>query len=198
MVSVYIVGEGSHAKMLRKTFLDSIKTCESVRYSSIEDKIPLKELYPLGRSGVIIGVGNKPTLETSDLSKRKELFLWHAACCLKVKSNYAILLGKISTGSQLMPGAVINYGAMVRENTIINTAAVVEHDCDVGAHCHIAPNATLCGGVKVGELTHIGAGSVVLQGIKIGSGCVVGAGSVVTKDMPDNTTWIGTKFHDRV
>ena len=97
-----------------------------------------------------------------------------------------------------MPGAVINYGALVRENTIINTAAVVEHDCDVGAHCHIAPNATLCGGVKVGELTHIGAGSVVLQGITIGSGCVVGAGSVVTKDMPDNTTWIGTKFRDRV
>jgi len=71
--------------------------------------------------------------------------------------------------------------SVVYNNVIINTAAVVEHDCSVGIHCHIAPNATLCGSVKVGGLTHIGAGSVVLQGLTIGSNCVVGAGSVVTK-----------------
>lgn len=190
MVDIAIIGNGSHAKMIGNLFLSGTKTYARLVYS---DKIVC-----LNVKKIIVGIGNKPTLKDSDLFKRKKTFNLNNVACLKVKSKNAIILGKIFNAVQVMPGAVINYGAMVRENTIINTAAVVEHDCDVGAHCHIAPNATLCGGVKVGELTHIGAGSVVLQGITIGSNCVVGAGSVVTKDMPNNTTWIGTKFHDRV
>lgn len=190
MVDVSIMGNGTHAKMLGKLFLSNVKTYYKINYHEGINRLDAKR--------VIIGFGNKPKFTNSDLMKRKKAFCLNSVACLKVKSKNAIILGKIFNAVQVMPGAVINYGALVGANTIINTAAVVEHDCVVGPHCHIAPNATLCGGVKVGELTHIGAGSVVLQGLTIGSGCVVGAGSVVTKDMPDNTTWIGTKFHDRV
>ena len=35
----------------------------------------------------------------------------------------------------------------VSESTIINHAAVVDHDCSIGSYCHIAPNATVGGGV---------------------------------------------------
>ena len=73
----------------------------------------------------------------------------------------------------------------------MNCAAVVEHDCVVGAHTHVATGAILCGGVKVGELSHIGAGAVIRQGIRIGARAVVGAGAVVVKDVPDDTTVMG-------
>jgi sugar O-acyltransferase (sialic acid O-acetyltransferase NeuD family) len=190
MVDVVVVGDGTHARMLGRLFLDCIKTHHKISYS--------ESIKCVGASRVIIGIGNRATSKDSDLRRRKAAFDFNSFSCIQVKSNNAILLGRISNGTQLMPMSVVNYGARVGDNTIINTAAVVEHDCVVGPHCHVAPNATLCGGVRVGELTHIGAGAVVLQGITIGSNCVVGAGSVVTKDMPDNTTWIGTKFHDRV
>ena len=54
-----------------------------------------------------------------------------------------------------------------------------------------APNATLCGGVQIGDETFIGAGVVVLPQIKIGKRVIVGAGTVVTKNIPDGVTVVG-------
>ena len=140
------------------------------------------------------GYGNKSTVNGSGLEKRALAF---RTKMFGLKHPSAVILGDCQQSCQVFPLSYIGPNAVVYNNVIINTAAVVEHDCSVGIHCHIAPNATLCGSVKVGGLTHIGAGSVVLQGLTIGSNCVVGAGSVVTKNMPNNTTWIGTKFYER-
>ena len=56
---------------------------------------------------------------------------------------------------------------------------------------HIAPGATLCGCVNIGDYTMIGAGAVILPRLSIGKDCVVGAGAVVTKDIPNNTVVTG-------
>ncbi len=37
----------------------------------------------------------------------------------------------------------------------------------------------------------IGAGAIILPGVTIGENAIVGAGSVVTKDVPNNTVWVG-------
>jgi acetyltransferase-like isoleucine patch superfamily enzyme len=58
-------------------------------------------------------------------------------------------------------------------------------------HCHIAPGATICGGVHIGEHTHIATGANVIQGVSIGKHCIVAAGATVTKDMPDNSIAYG-------
>ena len=60
---------------------------------------------------------------------------------------------------------------------IVNTGAVVEHDSEVRAHAHIAPNATLCGNVTVGERALVGAGASVPPGLVIGEDALVKAGS---------------------
>ena len=31
----------------------------------------------------------------------------------------------------------------------------------------------------------------VLPGVRIGDRCIIGAGSVVTKDVPDDSVWVG-------
>jgi UDP-perosamine 4-acetyltransferase len=59
----------------------------------------------------------------------------------------------------------------------------VEHDCVIGAHTHLGPGATLCGGVRVGEDCHIGVGAVVVQGVSVGNGVLVAAGAVVVGDL---------------
>lgn len=44
---------------------------------------------------------------------------------------------------------------------------------------------------KICKGATIGAGSVILPGIIIGCHSMIGAGSVVTKNVPDNTLWVG-------
>ena len=68
---------------------------------------------------------------------------------------------------------------------IINTGAQVDHDCAIANFVHIAPGATLCGNVAVGEGALIGAGAVILPGKRIGDWAIVGAGAVVTRDVPN-------------
>lgn len=97
----------------------------------------------------------------------------------------------ISEGTVVMGNAVINTGTVIGKHVIINTSASIDHDCRIDDFAHISPNATLCGGVSVGEGTHIGASAVIIPGIKIGKWATIGAGTVVINDVPDNVTIVG-------
>ena len=99
---------------------------------------------------------------------------------------------KISDGVQIMANAVAQPGAVIGSNTIINTAATIDHDSQIGAHCHIAPRVAVSGQVVVGRRSHIGTGASVIQAVHIGAGCVVGAGATVVKNLPDGTFAVGT------
>ena len=93
----------------------------------------------------------------------------------------------IAKGAQLMAGSVVQTRASNGVNTIINTRAAVDHDCHIGAHCHLAPGVTLSGNVTVGDGCHLGTGAVVIQGVTIGEGSFIAAGAVVTKDLPSGS-----------
>ena len=97
----------------------------------------------------------------------------------------------IGSGTQVLMGARVQPGASIGEWCIVNTAAVIEHDCRIHANAHVAPAAVLCGGVTVGEGTFIGAGSVVKEGVSIGSGVTIGMGAVVIHDVSDGQTFVG-------
>lgn len=87
-------------------------------------------------------------------------------------------------GSQVMAGAVLQYGVTVGENAVINTRASIDHCCEIGAHSFVSPGVVLTGNVKVGEGVFIGAGAIVLPGVTIGARSIVGAGAMVHKDIP--------------
>ena len=94
-------------------------------------------------------------------------------------------------GVQMMAGVIVQNGARIGENTIINTGVIVEHDCVVGAHSHLAPGAVVCGDVRIGESCHIGVGAVIVQGLSVGDGALVAAGAVVVKDVPSGARVTG-------
>jgi len=98
---------------------------------------------------------------------------------------------RIDDGAMLCAGVIVNTQARIGANTIINTAATVDHHCRIGDHVHLAPGVRLGGGVEVGEGAFIGIGAVVLPGMKIGSWATVGAGAVVTNDVDARTTVVG-------
>ncbi|WP_051249610.1 acetyltransferase [Maridesulfovibrio zosterae] len=99
---------------------------------------------------------------------------------------------KIGDGCMIMAGAVINTGAEIKDNTIINTNSTIEHHNSIGPHSHIAPGSTLGGEVVVGEESMVGIGATVLPRINMGSRSTLGAGSTAIKNIPDDTTWVGT------
>jgi UDP-perosamine 4-acetyltransferase len=91
-------------------------------------------------------------------------------------------------GPNIMAGAVVNSAARIGANVIVNTGAIVEHDCLLEDHSHVA---RLGSAVTVGEGAHIGIGASVRQGIRIGRNSVVGVGAAVVSDVPDDTIVVG-------
>ena len=67
---------------------------------------------------------------------------------------------------------------------IINTRAIIEHECHIGPFTHIAVGAVLCGNVDVGDDSFIGANATITEGTKLGNHVIVGAGSVVRQPLP--------------
>ena len=96
--------------------------------------------------------------------------------------------------------ALLGEGAFVGKNSvgnaaIINSGAIVEHDCKVGDFAHIAVGAVLCGNVEIGDDVLVGANATVIQGLRIGSAAVVGAGAVVTKNIGAGIKAAGVPAH---
>jgi sugar O-acyltransferase (sialic acid O-acetyltransferase NeuD family) len=102
-------------------------------------------------------------------------------------SNFAA----VGAGSFIAARAVIAPSAQIGRSCIVNHGAIVDHDCVIGDFCHIAPNATLGGGVRVEEDVLIGAGATILPGVRIGRRAIIGAGAVLTRDALPYTTYAG-------
>ncbi|MFN8390344.1 MAG: acetyltransferase [Bdellovibrionota bacterium] len=90
----------------------------------------------------------------------------------------------ISEGVHILPGAIVNCGAVIGPNTIINSGALIEHDCRIGAHVSIAPKAVVCGAGEIGGETFVGAGAVVKEGCSVGERSLIAAGAVVIRPVP--------------
>lgn len=65
---------------------------------------------------------------------------------------------------------------------IINTNALVEHECYIDDFAHVAVGAVLCGQVRIGRSAFIGANATVIQCMEIPDRDLVPAGEVVRKN----------------
>lgn len=96
-----------------------------------------------------------------------------------VVSPYATL----KQGAQVLAGAIVQSGASIGAHSIINSKALIEHDCVLGEYNHIAPGATMCGQVKTKSNVFVGAGAIVTPNTAIGENAIVGAGSCITRSI---------------
>lgn len=155
------LGEEEHLRSASVTFMMAI--------GSVGDCTPRKEMFERA-----IAAGRTPS---------------HA---VRAPSAYVSTSAEaFGKGTFIAPGAMICANVKLGQNVIVNTRAVVEHDCIVGGHSHIASGAILCGAVTIGEAVHVGAGAVIKQGVTIGDGATVGMGAVILEDVPAGHTWVG-------
>jgi len=96
-----------------------------------------------------------------------------------------------------LPSGSINPETRIGSNAIINSAAVVEHDCTIWNHVHIATGARLASTIQVEEGAHIGAGATMRQCVRIGKGAVVGAGAMMVADVPPDLVVVGVPARPR-
>jgi len=203
---IIIIGGGGHAAMLLEILLKDQRNV--IAYSSpvISTQPLFNEIMWYCQDGdilsfntndveLVMGVGSLPnsSLRIKLYNKFKQLGYSFSTIISEsaLVSAHAIL----SEGVQVLPRAVINCTSEIQENTIINSGAIVEHDCRIGAHNHIASGAILCGGVTTGTQVHIGAGATIIQLINIADNVTIGAGATVTKDVTNGCTIFPAKNH---
>lgn len=98
----------------------------------------------------------------------------------------------VEKGVLVCANATINHKAVVGIGSIINTMASVDHDCLIGNYVHISVGVRLAGAIKVDDRSFLGINSCVIQGVNIGKDCILGAGATLIRDLPSNTTAVGT------
>lgn len=199
--SLLLIGGGGHCASIIDTvrrinrnisigIVDSVDTgVFDVPVVGTDDDLP--NLLKMGYKTAFIAVGS-----IGDCSIRSKLYrrindlgfeIPNIIDPSAIVSDSAILGKGLFIGKRCVVGPRTSFG----NNSIINTGAIVEHDCTIGDHVHIAPNATLCGSVVVGNGCHIGAGATVIQGISIGEHSLVGAGAVVIHSVCANELVVG-------
>jgi UDP-perosamine 4-acetyltransferase len=90
----------------------------------------------------------------------------------------------LGEGCAVLNRAVVNR-ATLGAHVIVNTGAIVEHDCVVGANTFIGPGAVIGGGVTIGQDCFIGLGARVRNGVTIADGVTVGMGCIVNRNLTE-------------
>jgi sugar O-acyltransferase (sialic acid O-acetyltransferase NeuD family) len=98
---------------------------------------------------------------------------------------------KMGEGVTILAGATINPGTTIEDNVCVNTSASVDHDNYLERSCHIFPNATLTGGVRIKEFAYVGSGAVIAPNLTVEKYSCVGAGAVVLANVAEGAVVFG-------
>ncbi len=91
---------------------------------------------------------------------------------------------KLDSGVQVFPHAYVGSDSTVGFGCIVNTAAVVSHDCTLSSYVNVAPGALLAGGVTIGEGVLVGMGATLNLHLNVGPNARIGNSAVIKDDVP--------------
>ena len=187
---LWIVGTGGHARVVHDLSVASggrvlgfLEPAEADGSATLTEMLGLpveRGFGPLGE-GVLyaVGIGDNVRRRSADEAAARTgaqaALLIHPEA--RVEASAAL-----TQGVQGCIGTIICGSASIARGAIINSGAIVEHDCVVGEYAHVCPGAALAGNVTVGPGATVGLGARVIQGVTIGEHAVVGAGAVVLDD----------------
>lgn len=188
MKKIYLLGAGSHAKsvsdVLKSTYKD-VKIVLVDNRSGAGD-MQQNELSSKSEGTIFVTIGD-------NVVRRRVFEKFTAYKFANVVSflSYVSLDAKLGKGIFVGNFCHVGPGAFIGDNTIINTAAVVEHDVKVGKHCHLAPNSVLAGNSSIGDMVFVGTSASVINNVTVCSDVVIGAGAVVVENITEPGTYVG-------
>ena len=187
-----LYGAGGHAKVIIDCLLSQGEAITCI-FDIDEHKSSLLGLEVIHGYSSIIHPEQQMIVAIGDNTIRREVVnnTEHAFGNAYHDSAMISPMATIDEGTVVFHYAIVQTGSRIGKHVIINTGASVDHDCVVHDYVHIAPHATLCGAVHVGEGSMIGANATIIPGIHIGKWAIVGAGAVVVSDVPDFAVVVG-------
>jgi acetyltransferase EpsM len=196
--AVIVYGGGGHGK----TIIDMLRTLGLYSIEGIIDDglevgqsimgVPVlggaESLYSVYSKGVqqainaVGGIGN--------ISIRIEIFKRLAAAgftfpALVHPSAVVETSSVLEAGTQVFSKAYLGSEAQVGFGCIVNTGAIISHDCVLGPYSNISPGAILAGEVSVGQGALIGMGATINLQVRVGAGARIGNGATVKADVPE-------------
>lgn len=205
-----ILGSGGHGQVAadcaetmntfsRIVFLDDTYPTKTQAGSwTIVEKIENAIEFDSPETYFFVGIGDnsirQKVLRVLLQDNLKITTLIHSSACVSAHAT-------IEKGVLVCANATINHNAFVGIGSIVNTAASVDHDCEIGQYVHVSVGVRLAGAIKVDDRSFLGINSCVIQGVNIGKDCILGAGATLINDLPTKTTAVGTpakvmKKHD--
>lgn len=98
---------------------------------------------------------------------------------------------ELGVGIAIAAGVIINPNSAIKDFCILNTGALLEHDCYMGEFSHLSVGSVTGGKTSIGKFSAVTVGVTIIDRITIGENTVVGSGSVVIKDLPGNVVAFG-------
>lgn len=202
--TVWLIGGGGHAKVVVATFqacgwevagiFDSNAGIwgRSLLDVEIVGDLPQNHWWHSSKAWGFLSIG--ANVSRTRLATLLKPVRWATVVHPSATVHRSVCLGP---GALVCAHAVVQPDARIGAHTIINTAAIVEHDSQVGDFCHVAPRVCLAGSVRVEEGAFVGAGATVTPGVHIGAWSTIGAGAAVIEDVPESVTAVGVPAHFR-
>lgn len=201
MRKLLLIGGGGHCKsvidsVMGNDFYDAVGVVDfkdiyvsGVPVVGTDNDLP--QLYSNGWTNAFITVGS-----IGNTTTRRRLYKMVKQLGFFIPTiidQSAMVAGNttIEEGCYIGKRAVVNTGSSLGCCSIINSGAIVEHECRIGDFSHISSGAILCGQVTIGNDSHVGAGTTIRQQIVIGDHVLVGIGSTVVKDISDDVKAYG-------
>jgi len=202
MKKILLIGGGGHARSVIEA-MGAGKFAGYVALAPATEPLPVTYLgtdeYVSGHTSpddydihIAVGFG-----ANGSLLLRREIIGTYSrfnAASLVAPSALLTPTSTIGAGTAVMSRAIVNRSS-VGNHCVINTGAIVEHDCHIADNVFIGPGAILCGEVTVGNDVFIGAGAIIRQGLRIPDNTVVGMGAVVLQSPEISGTYVGNPAH---
>lgn len=97
----------------------------------------------------------------------------------------------IGEGCFILPGCVLDRNVKINDNVLLNTACVIAHDSEVGAHSFLSPAVKIAGFSKIEEGCIIGINATIIDNIIVSEGIQIGAGTIVIKSLIEKGLYVG-------
>lgn len=98
---------------------------------------------------------------------------------------------KIGEGSIICAGCTLTVEIEIGTHCIFNLNITVGHESTIANFVTVAPMVAISGNVQLKDYTEVGTGAAIRQGITLEKGAMLGMGGILTKNIPENTIFLG-------
>lgn len=196
---VVMIGSGGHAVSITNValscgysviaYVDDNKVGMNLMGVPIISQQQCIELYP--NQDFVIAIG--------DNSVRERVYLEYQSTLPRARfpslvhqSSIVGFAAKVGDGTVVMPLVNIGPNSAVGRCCIVNTGALLDHDCTMADFSSLAPGVVCGGSVSIGIRSAISIGTSIMPGVKVGMDVVVGANSYVNKQVDDRLVAYGS------